>query len=140
MPTSGSATYRVATVNDATDEAPGSVTATVGGGTGYSGHNTASAASVTVNDNDGVGGGPPPGGGSPPGDEEEDDGGGGRGGGGVTRPRAAITVNAQCEDTFWRARTGTPVFFEDASTGTATSRRWEFGDGAWSRHRTVDHA
>ncbi len=55
--TSGSAAYTVATVDDGNDEASGSVTATVGTGTGYSVHNTQSVASVTVNDNDA----PPPG-------------------------------------------------------------------------------
>ena len=55
VPTSGSATYSVATVNDNTDEPNGSVTAAMAAGTGYTLHATASnrAASVTVRDNDG---------------------------------------------------------------------------------------
>ena len=52
VPTSGSATYTVATVDDSADEANGAVTATVGTGSGYSVHGTNSSASVTVNDND----------------------------------------------------------------------------------------
>ncbi|MDE0472430.1 MAG: T9SS type A sorting domain-containing protein, partial [Ekhidna sp.] len=51
IPTSGSATYTVATVNDDTDEPNGSVTVTVADGTGYT-VGTPSEASVTVNDND----------------------------------------------------------------------------------------
>ncbi len=54
VPTSGSATYSVATVNDNTDEPNGSVTATLAAGTGYSVHGTQGSASVAVNDNDGA--------------------------------------------------------------------------------------
>ena len=42
VPTSGSATYTVATVDDSTDEANGAVTATLNAGTGYTLHPTAS--------------------------------------------------------------------------------------------------
>ena len=52
VPTSGSATYTVATVDDSAVEAAGSVTVAVGTGTGYGVHGTDSSASVTVNDND----------------------------------------------------------------------------------------
>ena len=51
VPTSGSATYTVPTVDDGEDEASGAVTATVAAGTGYS-VGTSSSASVTVNDDD----------------------------------------------------------------------------------------
>ena len=50
---SGTATYTVATVDDATDEPDGSVKVTVNAGTGYTPANPPSAA-VTVNDNDAV--------------------------------------------------------------------------------------
>ena len=52
VPTSGSVTLTVATVGDTTDEANGSVTATVNAGTGYNVHASTNAASVTVNDDD----------------------------------------------------------------------------------------
>ena len=42
VPTSGSATYSVATVDDSTDEANGSVRATLVAGSGYTLHTTAS--------------------------------------------------------------------------------------------------
>ena len=51
IPTSGSATYTVATVSDDTDEPDGSVMVTVENGTGYTVGNTASA-TVMVNDDD----------------------------------------------------------------------------------------
>ncbi|MDE0684532.1 MAG: putative Ig domain-containing protein, partial [Candidatus Poribacteria bacterium] len=51
IPTSGSATYTVATVNDDTDEENGSVTVTVASGSGYT-VGTPSEASVAVNDDD----------------------------------------------------------------------------------------
>ena len=57
VPTTGSATYTVPTVDDAADEANGSVEVEVGTGTGYDVHATNSSASVTVNDNDDA---PPP--------------------------------------------------------------------------------
>ena len=110
---------------------------------------------IAIRDNDvggGGGGSPPPGGGNPPPPS---------GGGGPPPPdddddpppppppspppppprppRAAITVDAECEKTLCHARTGVPVSFEDASTGTVSTRRWEFGDGSRSRNRTVNH-
>ncbi len=117
---------------------------------------------VAINDNDaspsspvGGGGGGGGGGGPAPGDDEEDDeeddaggggsggggsGGGGGAGGGGGPPRAAIGMDAECADSLCRARTGVPVSFEDASTGSVSSRRWEFGDGRQTRRRTVSHA
>ncbi len=44
-------------------------------------------------------------------------------------PRASITVNAECDEHFCRVRAGVPVIFEDTSTGTVSTRFWEFGDG-----------
>ena len=55
VPTSGSATYPVSTVNDDTDEDNGSVTVTVNTGTGYTVGSSNSSATVTVNDNDTAG-------------------------------------------------------------------------------------
>ena len=55
VPTSGSATYLVSTVNDNTDENNGSVTVTVNAGTGYTVGSSNSSATVTVNDNDTAG-------------------------------------------------------------------------------------
>ena len=52
IPTTGSATFTVATADDATDETDGSVTATVGSGTGYTVSATQSAATVAVSDDD----------------------------------------------------------------------------------------
>ena len=105
---------------------------------------------LAIQDNDGGGGprGPGGGGGGPsPSDDDDDDeddddggGGGGDGGGGGAPPRAAITVDAECEENLCRARTGVPVTFEDASSGTVRSRLWEFGDGGRSRNQRVDHA
>ena len=54
VPTSGSATYTVSTVNDNTDEDNGSVTVTVNTGTGYT-RGSSNSATVTVNDNDTAG-------------------------------------------------------------------------------------
>ena len=54
VPTSGSATHSVSTVNDNTDENNGSVTVTVNADTGYT-VGTANSATVTVNDNDTAG-------------------------------------------------------------------------------------
>ena len=53
--TSGTATFTVATENDAVDEPDGTITATVNTGTGYAPHSTEGSASVTVNDNDAPG-------------------------------------------------------------------------------------
>ena len=52
VPTSGLATYRVATLNDSTDEPNGAVRATLNGDTDYTLHATNASASVAVNDND----------------------------------------------------------------------------------------
>ena len=52
VPTTGAATLTVATTDDSVDEADGSVTATVGAGTGYTVSATAGAASVAVADDD----------------------------------------------------------------------------------------
>ena len=51
---SGRATFTVGTMNDDTDEADGSVTATVNAGTGYMPHAADASASVAVNDDDGT--------------------------------------------------------------------------------------
>ena len=64
------------------------------------------------------------------------DGGTGSGGG---PPRAAITASASCSAALCRARTGVPVRFEDASSGSVRQRQWDFGDGK-SRGAVVDHA
>ncbi len=55
VPTSGSATYTVSTVDDNRDENNGSVTVTVNAGTGYTVGSSNSSATVTVNDNDTAG-------------------------------------------------------------------------------------
>ena len=52
IPTSGSVTLTVATTDDTTDEADGSVTATVNAGSGYTVSATQGAATVAVSDND----------------------------------------------------------------------------------------
>ena len=52
VPTTGTATLTVATTNDAADEADGSVTATVGAGSGYTVSATAGTAAVAVRDDD----------------------------------------------------------------------------------------
>ncbi|WP_420610233.1 S8 family serine peptidase [Candidatus Poriferisodalis sp.] len=57
VPTSGAVTLTVATANDGTDEADGSVTVTVDGGSGYTVSATAGTASVAVADDDPA---PPP--------------------------------------------------------------------------------
>ena len=65
----------------------------------------------------------------------------GGGGGDIVRPpTAAITVSPECAEDLSRARTGIPVTFEDASSGTVRSRLWELGDGGRSRNRRIDHA
>ena len=51
VPTGGSVTYSVATVNDSNDEVDGSITVSLSGGQGYS-VGTASTATVAVSDND----------------------------------------------------------------------------------------
>ncbi|WP_420620689.1 PQQ-dependent sugar dehydrogenase [Candidatus Poriferisocius sp.] len=52
VPTTGTATLTVATINDSADEADGSVTATVGAGSGYTVSATAGSAAVAVSDDD----------------------------------------------------------------------------------------
>ncbi|WP_420609286.1 proprotein convertase P-domain-containing protein [Candidatus Poriferisodalis sp.] len=52
IPTSGSATFTAATTNDSADEADGSVTVTINGGTGYTVSQSAGTASVAVADDD----------------------------------------------------------------------------------------
>ena len=52
VPTSGSATYTVATVDDAVDEADGSVKVTLNAGTGYAVSSTSGAATVSVSDDE----------------------------------------------------------------------------------------
>ena len=89
------------------------------------------------------GGGPPPGGGGgpPPSDDDDDDDDDGGGGGpppdGGGPPRAAITTDADCDQTLCRALTGERVSFEDTGSGTVRSRLWDFGDGGSSRSRTT---
>ena len=90
----------------------------------------------------GGGGGPPPsGGGPPPSDDDDDDDGGGGGPppGGGGPPRAAITTDADCDETLCRALTGERVSFEDTGSGTVRSRLWDFGDGRTSRSRATAH-
>ncbi|MYB17947.1 MAG: PKD domain-containing protein, partial [Holophagales bacterium] len=79
---------------------------------------------------------------TPPADDNEDGGNGGGTGGGDKPPRAAITTVAACDARgVCRARTGVPVAFEDTSTGTVRSRRWDFGEGSGSRRSgAVEHA
>ncbi len=60
IPTSGTATLTVATTNDSTDEADGSVTATVSSGQGYTVSSTAGSAAVAVSDDDDPAPPPPP--------------------------------------------------------------------------------
>lgn len=101
----------------------------------------------------GGGGGGGGGGGAPPsedGDNAGDTGNGGGGGsdgsdsggggGGETPPGAAIAADAECVDDVCRARTGVPVRFEDTSSGTVSTRLWEFGEGTTSRRQSVEHA
>ena len=52
VPTGGTATFTVATVDDSTDEPNGSVTATIGAGTGYTVSSSRGSATVAVSDND----------------------------------------------------------------------------------------
>ncbi len=60
VPTSGTATLTVATTGDSTDEADGSVTATLASGTGYTVSSTAASATVNVADDDDPPPPPPP--------------------------------------------------------------------------------
>ena len=59
IPTTGSVTFTVATTDDTTDEADGSVTATIDSGPGYTVSATQYAATVAVSDNDLAPAGPP---------------------------------------------------------------------------------
>ena len=79
------------------------------------------------------GGDPPGGGGGPPPapQDEDDDDGDDDGDGGP--PSAAIETDAVCEAGLCRARTGAAVAFRDASTGSVSTRLWDFDDGAQSR-------
>ena len=52
VPTSGSATYTVATINDRTDEADGSVSVAINSGAEYTVSSTAASATVAVSDDD----------------------------------------------------------------------------------------
>ena len=45
-----------------------------------------------------------------------------------------------CEDGLCFAKTGFAVVFEETSTGTITSRSWDFGDGGPSRVRGEEYA
>ena len=86
----------------------------------------------------GGGGSAPPGPGDDEGEEEGDD--AGRDDGPGPPPRAAITLSAACADDLCPARTGVPVRFEDASSGSVRFRTWEFGEGTTSRRQSVEHA
>ena len=56
-------------------------------------------------------------------------------------PMAVIEVSGvDCDRELCRALTGEPVEFADESTGPATSRRWEFGEGTESRLRSLAHS
>ena len=56
-------------------------------------------------------------------------------------PTAAFAVEgATCGAELCHALTGAPVSFEDTSTGTVVSRRWEFGDGNTARSSAPEHA
>ena len=52
VPTGGSVVFTVGTTDDSTDEADGSITATVGGGSGYRVSSSQGGATVSVADND----------------------------------------------------------------------------------------
>ena len=55
-------------------------------------------------------------------------------------PTAGFTTGAKCEDGLYRERTGVEVAFTDTSTGTVTTRRWDFGDGTTSPAERPRHA
>ena len=85
-------------------------------------------------DNDGDGGGPTP-------DDDDDDGDGdGDGDDDGGPPSAAIETDAVCEAGLCRARTGAAVPFRDASTGSVSTRLWDFDDGAPSRSAAPSHS
>ena len=86
---------------------------------------------------------PPPGGGTGGGDDDgddDDDGGDGDPPPPATHPKAAIGVDAACANGLCRALTGTPVRFEDKSSGTVRYRLWDFHGLSTSRQATVSHA
>ncbi|MYF96196.1 MAG: hypothetical protein F4210_11960 [Holophagales bacterium] len=111
---------------------------------------------LAIRDNDGGGGAVGP----PPGDEDDDagdTGGGGTGGGGTgggdtggdgtggggtggPPPQAAISVDAECDESLCHALTGVSVRFEDVSTGSVRFRQWHFGDGRVKQGRVQPHA
>ena len=55
-------------------------------------------------------------------------------------PKAAVTVDAECQDGLCRALTGVAVSFTDESTGAVRSRTWDFGDGTVSRRTNPAHS
>ena len=57
----------------------------------------------------------------------------------TTGPKAAIGVDVSCPDGLCRAVTGTPVSFEDQSTGTVGVRRWDFYGVSTSRETSLTH-
>lgn len=137
--TSGtSADFFLATAGDGVDEADGSVTVSLQPGTGYRVGSPATAR-VTVADDDESGGG---GGGAttPDGDDAGEPPSGDGPEGDAGPPRAAIVVDAECADGLCHARTGSPVRFEDGSSGSVRLRRWDFGEDAAESRSIVDHA
>ena len=54
-------------------------------------------------------------------------------------PRADFAASLDCESEPCRTVTGEPVRFFDVSTGSVSSRRWEFGDGTSSRSPSPAH-
>ena len=54
------------------------------------------------------------------------------------RPRAAITTDAECDQSLCRARTGEQVSFSDASSGSVESRLWDFSDGQTSSSQSPE--
>ena len=55
-------------------------------------------------------------------------------------PTASLTLEAECDGDYCRVRTGIPVALADTTSGTVSSREWEFGDGATSRAAAPRHA
>ncbi len=54
-------------------------------------------------------------------------------------PTAGFTAGAKCVNGLFRERTGVEVAFTDTSTGTVTTRHWDFGDGATSSAERPRH-
>ena len=54
--------------------------------------------------------------------------------------RAEFTTAPRCDRDPCRIWTGAPVLFTDLSSGTVRARRWDLGDGAASRARSLAHA